>query len=146
MIFKFLFWLFIPHYIDMTTNPITGKASQKNVFQVFYGMCGVIGAGVAIWADVDQKRQVNTTVILFLLAAGIGLAALKIWQQQANRQTATDAGQPLAAPLPPGDAPPIMPQVPNPNMPEHQEPAPSLGPLAGTDYPSTPPSGGPRIP
>lgn len=124
MIAIWILRLLIPHYNDMVLNPLTGKASQKNVFQVFYGTCGVVGAGVAIWADVKEHRQVNTSAILFLLLAGLGLAGLKIWQQQANRQTATDAGQPLAAPLPPGEVPPIMPQPFNPNAPENR-------PLAG---------------
>jgi hypothetical protein len=119
----FVIWIFrwfIPYWDEMIVNPATGKASQKNVFQVFYGLCGVGGAGVAIWADVKEHRPVNTATILFLLLAGLGLAGLKIWQQQANRETATPEGMPLAAPLPPGDVPAIMPQVENPNAPTGQ--------------------------
>lgn len=61
------------------------------------------------------------TGVMLLLANGLGLSALKIWNQQANRETATPEGQPLAVP---GTNPPeVMPQQINPNAPT--TPAPS---------------------
>lgn len=112
MLFRWLLWAFVPFFDDLVLNPETGKASQKNLFQVFYGICGVSGAGVAVWADIKEHRPVNTAVIMFLLLASLGLAGLKIWQQQANRKTQDEDGA-LTEPKPePKQEPKLMPQGP----------------------------------
>lgn len=135
MLLNWLFRLLIPFWDDLTVNPLTGKASLKNVAATVGFIVGIGLAVVAVGADIYEHRPVEKSAIMLLLASGLGLSGLKVLQAQLNRQTATDAGQPLAAPLPPGQAPDIMPQVENPNAPDHSPP---LGPLAGTNYPSTP--------
>ena len=117
MLLNWLFRLLIPHFESLITNPATGKASQKSLFGVVGFVVGIGGAVVAIGADLWEKRPVDNTTILLLLGNGLGLSALKVFQQQANRQTATSEGQPLTVPNPPGYTPPVMPQVPNPNLP-----------------------------
>jgi hypothetical protein len=124
MIIYWIFWLIVPGWKDLILNPLTGKVSQKNLFGVMGFYVGTVLAAAIALTQLARGQSVDTSVIMLLTVNGLGLAGLKIYQQQANRQTATPEGQPLAAPLPPGAAPPIMEQVFNPNAPETR-------PLAG---------------
>jgi hypothetical protein len=121
MLLNWLLRLLIPYWEDLCLNPLTGKPSLKNVAATGGFIVGIILACVSVWADVQAGRPVEKSAIMLLLANALGLSVLKVWQQQANRQTATPEGQPLAAPLPPGESPPIMPQVENPNAPGNTE-------------------------
>ena len=124
MLFNWLFRLLIPFWLDLTVNPATGKASLKNVAATVGFIVGIGLACVSVWADVLTGRPVEKSAIMLLLLNGLGLSAMKVWQQQENRKTATDAGQPLATPDPPGGpAPEVMPQPYNPNAPTNHEPA-----------------------
>lgn len=130
MLLNWLFRLIIPFWDDLTLNPLTGKASLKNVAATVGFIVGIGLAVVAVAADVYEHRPVEKSAIMLLLASGLGLSGLKVLQAQMNRQTATSEGQPLAEPNPPGYSPPIMEQVPNPNAPAHNDP-PAEPKLAG---------------
>ena len=122
MLLNWLFRLLIPFWLDLTVNPATGKASLKNVAATVGFIVGIGLACVSVWADVLTGRPVEKSAIMLLLLNGLGLSAMKVWQQQENRKTATDAGQPLATPDPPGGAAPeAMPQPYNPNAPTNHD-------------------------
>ena len=119
MLINWLFRLLIPFWDDLTINPVTGKASLKNVAGTVGFIVGIGLAVVSVAADVAEHRPVEKSAIMLLLASGLGLSTLKIWAQQANRETATPEGQPLTVP---GTYPPEpMPQVVNPNAPANAE-------------------------
>lgn len=127
MIVNWLLRLLIPHWEDLILNPVTGKASSKSMFAAIGFMVGIWLSILSVKADIDAGRPVEKTAIMLLLANGLGLAAMKIWSQQANRETATPEGMPLTKPG--TDPPEPMPQPFNPNAPENR-------PLAGyNDYP-----------
>jgi hypothetical protein len=105
MLFNWLFRLLIPFWDDLTINPATGKASLKNVAATVGFIVGIGLAVVSVYADLREGRPVEKSAIMLLLANGLGLSALKIWAQQANRETATPEGQPLAQP---GTTPPVL--------------------------------------
>ena len=117
MLLNWLFRLLVPFWLDLVTNPTTGKASLKNVAATVGFIVGIGLAVLAVWADIAEHRAVGTTAIMLLLANGLGLSALKVYQAQLNRETATPEGQPLAVPAPGTESPPIMEQTPNPNIP-----------------------------
>jgi hypothetical protein len=111
----FLRWL-IPHYDVLVCNPRTGLPSGKSVFATLSFVAGIGMALFAVWADYDAGRPIDKTAVLLLLGNGALLAGYKIYQQQANRRTADEAGQPLAVPPPESEPPAVMPQVENPNV------------------------------
>ncbi len=115
MLLTFLFRLCIPYFTDLVINPATGKASLKSLAATVGFVVGIGLACVAVWADVHEKRAVEKSAIFLLLGSGLGLSGLKVWQSQANRETATPEGQPLAVPNPLTESPPLMEQTPNPN-------------------------------
>lgn len=117
MLINWLFWLIVPGWNDLILNPSTGKISQKNLFGVMGFYVGTVICAIVVLTELARGEKPDTSTMALLSLNGLGLTALKIWQNYQNRQTATDAGQPLAAP-PPGEVPPIMPQVPNPNAPQ----------------------------
>lgn len=121
MLLTFLLRWLVPYWTALAINPVTGKPSAKNVFAAISFVVGIGGSIVSVTADLWEHRPVNLTAILLLLGNGSLLAGLKVYQGQANRETATPEGQPLAVPNPPGGpAPEIMPQPENPNAPNHQ--------------------------
>lgn len=115
MLINWLFRLLIPHWEALICNPATGKPSAKSLFAAVGFMVGIGLVVIGALADVREHRIMEKTGVLLLLANGLGLQALKAWQLQANRETATPEGQPLAQPG--TDPPEPMPQVPNPNAP-----------------------------
>ncbi len=117
MLINWIFRLLIPFWDDLVLNPATGKASQKSMFAAVGFMVGIGLVVVAALADVREHRIMEKTGVMLLLANGLGLSALKVWQTQMNRETATPEGQPLAVPPTLADSPPIMEQVINPNAP-----------------------------
>lgn len=121
MLINWLFRLFIPYWDVLIMNPQTGKPSGKNLFASVSFMVGIGLAIQSVQADVRAGRPVEKTAILLLLGNGGLLAGMKVYQMQANRRTADDAGQPLAVPPPDEGRPLIMPQVPNPNAPANAE-------------------------
>jgi hypothetical protein len=124
MLIHWLFWLLVPGWNELILNPATGKISQKNLFGVMGFYVGTVLTATIIIKQLIDGKNPDWGVVSLLTANGLGLTALKIWQNYQNRQTATDAGQPLAAPLPPGEVPPIMPQIINPNAPANEQPQP----------------------
>ncbi len=121
MLIHWLFYLIVPGWNDLILNPQTGKISQKNLFGVMGFYVGTVLTAIIVLSQLARDQSPDWGVVGLLTANGLGLTALKIWQNYQNRQTATDTGQPLAAP-PPGEVPPIMPQIPNPNAPANEPP------------------------
>ena len=121
MLINWLFRLLIPFWTDLVVNPRTKMASQKSMFAAIGFMVGIGLVVIGALADVKEHRIMEKTGVMLLLANGLGLSALKIWNQQANRETATPEGQPLVKPG--VDPLEVMPTAPNPNMPT--PPAPS---------------------
>ncbi len=117
MLFNWLFRWLIPFWDDLLLNPQTGKVSAKNLFAAASFVVGIALSIMAVWADVQEHRPVEKSAILLLLGNGGLLAGMKVYQQQANRRTADEAGQPLAVPPPTTEVPSVMPQVENPNAP-----------------------------
>jgi hypothetical protein len=116
---NWLLRLFIPHWEALIENPATGKPSAKSLFAAVGFMVGIGLVVIGALADIREHRIMEKTGVMLLLANGLGLQALKAWQAQANRETATAEGQPLAVP---GTNPPEpMPQVTNPNAPANAE-------------------------
>lgn len=120
MIVAFLLRWLIPHYEVLICNPRTGQPSGKSVFATLSFVAGIGIAVFSAFVDWQAGRPVNPVHGLLLLGNGALLAGYKIYQQQANRRTADEAGQPLAVPPPEQAPPPVMEQVPNPNAPAGQ--------------------------
>ena len=113
MLTNWIFRLLIPKWEVLIGNPATGQASAKSLFAAVGFMVGIGLVVLGALADIKEHRVMEKTGVMLLLANGLGLAALKVWQGQANRETATPEGQPLAVP---GTNPPeVMPQELNPN-------------------------------
>jgi hypothetical protein len=121
MLINWLFWLIVPGWDDLILNPQTGKISQKNLFGVMGFYIGTVLSAIVILTQLRRNQPVDTSALVLFTVNGLGLSGLKIYQTQANRRTADEAGQPLAVPPPEEGTPPIMPQVPNPNAPQAQE-------------------------
>ena len=117
MLINWLFRLLIPKWEVLICNPATGQASAKSLFAAVGFMVGIGLVVLGALADIKEHRVMENTGVMLLLANGLGLAALKVWQGQANRETATPEGQPLAVPSPLTESPPLMEQTPNPNLP-----------------------------
>ena len=117
MLINWLFRLLIPYWEDLVVNPQTGKPSAKNLFAAISFIVGIAGAIASMAADLYEHRLPNLTAVLLLLGNGGLLAGMKVYQSQANRRTADEAGQPLAVPQPADHAPEVMPQIENPNAP-----------------------------
>lgn len=115
MLTNWLFRLLIPYWETLIENPATGKPSLKNMAATVGFIVGIGLASAVVVVQLWQGRQPDTAAIMLLLANGLGLSALKVYQQQLNRRTADEAGQPLAVPPPADHAPEVMPQVENPN-------------------------------
>ena len=114
MIFNWLFCMLIPFWAELCINPLTGKASLKNVAATVGFIVGIGLSVAAVAADIIEHRAVEKSAIMLLLANALGLSALKVYQGQLNRQTATAEGMPLVEP---GTEPPkTMPQTLNPNL------------------------------
>ena len=121
MLINWLFRLLIPHWQQLIENPATKQPSAKSLFAAVGFMVGIGLVVLAALADIKEHRVMEKTGVMLLLANGLGLSALKVYSQQANRETATPEGQPLTVP---GTFPPEpMPMVENPNLPT--PPAPS---------------------
>ncbi len=136
MLLNWLFRLLIPFWDDLTINPLTGKASLKNVAGTVGFIVGIGLAAAAVGADVYEHRPVEKSAIMLLLASGLGLSGLKVLQAQLNRKTQDEDGA-LAVPPPQDHTPPLMPQAPPPPYdPTSFDPeAPETRPLAGySDY------------
>lgn len=115
MLVNWIFWLLVPGWKDLILNPLTGKISQKNLFGVMGFYVGTVVICTVALTQLARGQHPDMGTLSLLTINGLGLAALKIWQGQENRKTATDAGQPLTEP---GSNPPEpMPQVENPNAP-----------------------------
>ncbi|SNR92821.1 hypothetical protein [Hymenobacter mucosus] len=100
---------------DITVDTRTGHTVAKDLFKATAFYVGVSLCCFIAYADFNKGRPISPEPALFLLAYSLGAAGLKVYENYANRKTATDAGQPLTEP---GYSPPIpMPQVPNPNVP-----------------------------
>lgn len=117
MLINWLFRLLIPKWESLICNPATGQASAKSLFAAVGFMVGIGLVVLGALADINEHRIMEKTGVMLLLANGLGLSALKAWQGQANRETATPEGQPLAVPAPLTESPPLMEQTPNPNAP-----------------------------
>lgn len=117
MIIYWLFWLIVPGWKDLIINPLTGKISQKNLFGVMGFYVGTVIVAVVALTELARGEKPDMGIVGLLSLNGLGLTVAKLWQQQANRQTATPEGQPLVAPMPPGYTPEAMPQPYNPNAP-----------------------------
>jgi hypothetical protein len=100
-------------WADLTKDPKTGHYVFKDVARVLTLLVGVSIVACAAWADYQAKRPISLEGAGILLTYALGVGIQKTYENQQNRRTADDNGNPLAVPgtsEPPGE-PEIMPQA-----------------------------------